>query len=370
LRPFRIEVPEVELDGLRHRLSRTRWPAGQPEEGWSRGVPPEYLQSSVEYWRTSYQWRVHERLFNAYPQYTVTIDGERIHFLHVISPEEGALPLVLTHGWPGSIAEFLEVVGPLSDPRRSGGDPADAFHLVVPSLPGFGFSGPTRSRWGVRRVAAACVQLMRILGYSRYGAQGGDFGALVAREVGRIDPENVVAVHLSSTPAGLGSLSPEESPQGARPQTLAYALTDAPAGLLAWMLEEFRDRTGASALLPEDAIDLDLLLTNATIYWLTATYGSAARVRSEGYAYAVEPSTTPTGVAVFPFDRADRKVAERANRIVRWSRFDRGGHFAALETPDLLIPDLRELFRGYRKSFSMGSRRWAGDPPAVEGVPA
>jgi pimeloyl-ACP methyl ester carboxylesterase len=375
--PFRIQVPQADLDDLRDRLARTRWPDELPEVGWSRGVPVGYLKELAEHWRTRYDWREHEAQLNAFPQFTTEIDGQKVHFLHVRSPEPDALPLLVTHGWPGSVVEFLDVIGPLTDPRGHGGDPADAFHLVVPSIPGFGFSGPTREPgWDLKRVARAWVELMRRLGYVRYGTQGGDFGAFVSPEVGRIDAGHVVGVHVngglgfpSGDPDELAGLTDAEQArlaetqryaqdgtayamiQATRPQTLAYGLTDSPAGQLAWIVEKFKEWTDPAAELPEDAVDRDQLLTNVTLYWLTGTAGSSARLYYESAKDWGKPpprSELPHGVAVFPNDPGIRRIAEREHHVVHWSEFDRGGHFAAMEAPDLLVGDVREFFRGLR----------------------
>jgi pimeloyl-ACP methyl ester carboxylesterase len=381
IRPFRIDVPQADLDDLRARLARTRWPDELPDVGWSRGVPLGYLQQLAVYWRDGYDWRKHEAALNEHPQFTTTIDGTGVHFLHVRSPEPDALPLILTHGWPGSVVEFLDVIGPLADPRAHGGDPADAFHLVIPSIPGYGFSGPTREAgWTTDRVAAAWKELMARLGYERYGAQGGDWGAFIAPELGRIDPEHVVGVHVNAATFGFipfGPVGEEELAtftdaenarverlnrfltemngyfqiSATRPQTLAYGLTDSPVGQLAWIVEKFKEWTDSSAELPEDAVDRDHLLTNVMLYWLTGTAGSSARLYYEnmhGAAWGKQPSPTPVGVAVFVEDVAIRRYAEQGNNIVHWSEFDRGGHFAAMEAPDLLVGDVREFFRGLR----------------------
>jgi epoxide hydrolase len=377
IRPFRIEVPQADLDDLADRLDRTRWPDELPGVGWDYGVPAGYLRDLAEYWRTRYDWRAAEARLNDLPQFTTTIDGTNVHFLHVRSAEPDALPLVVTHGWPGSVVEFLDVIGPLTDPRAHGGDPADAFHLVVPSIPGYGFSGPTTERgWHVGRIAAAWAELMRRLGYRRYGAQGGDWGSAVSRALGLADRDHVLGVHVNmlfSTPpkdaAELAELTDEERArlgmldryrgelsgymkiQSTRPQTLAYALTDSPAGQLAWIVEKFREWTD-SARVPEDAVDRDQMLTNVMLYWLTRTAGSSARLYREAAAGwgGREPSTVPTGVAVFPHDLVApvRRLAERHDRIVHWSEFDRGGHFAAMEEPDLLVADVRAFFRTLR----------------------
>jgi pimeloyl-ACP methyl ester carboxylesterase len=382
IRPFRIDVPQADLDDLRDRLARTRWPDELPGVGWSRGVPLGYLRELAGYWRDGYDWRRHEAALNQHPQFTTTIDGATIHFLHVRSAEPDALPLILTHGWPGSIVEFLDVIGPLADPRGHGGDPADAFHLVIPSIPGFGLSGPTtEAGWTTDRVAAAWAELMARLGYERYGAQGGDWGAFVAPELGRVDPDHVVGVHVNAATFGFipfGPVDPEEQAtftdaekvrlerlnrflsdqngyfqiQATRPQTLAYALTDSPVGQLAWIVEKFKEWTDTSAELPEDAVDRDHLLTNVMLYWLTGTANSSARMYYENMhatgSWGKPPSATPTGVAVFAQDVAIRRYAEQGNNIVHWSEFDRGGHFAAMEAPDLLVGDVRAFFRGLR----------------------
>ncbi|MGR6974590.1 epoxide hydrolase family protein [Streptomyces cynarae] len=389
IRPFRLAIPQSDLDDLRDRLDRTRWPDELPGVGWAYGVPLDYLKELVRYWRHDYDWRAAEARLNAWPQFTTEIDGAHVHFAHVRSPEPDATPLVVTHGWPGSIVEFLDVVGPLTDPAAHGGDPADAFHVVVPSIPGFGPSGPTRDTgWEAGRVADAWVELMDRLGYPRFGAQGGDWGAGISRELGRAHPERVIGVHLNLLPGAqqltepttdeLAALSPEERErtltswqrwsewqrEGAgyamlhstRPQTLAYALTDSPVGQLAWIVEKFRAWTDSEEL-PEEAVDRDQLLTNVTLYWLTGTAGSSSRIYYErahttGRAAApAEPSTAPTALAVFPAEIQIplRHRAERTENIVRWTEFDRGGHFAAMEEPDLLVEDVRAFFRQLRE---------------------
>jgi pimeloyl-ACP methyl ester carboxylesterase len=380
IRPFRIEVPQAALDDLGERLARTRWPAEPEGIGWSRGVPVGYLRELAEYWRTAYDWRRQEARLNQLPQFTTTVDGVNLHFLHVRSPEPEATPLLLIHGWPGSVVEFQELIGPLTDPRAHGGDPADAFHVVVPSIPGHGFSGPlAETGWNHGRIAGAFVELMARLGYDRYGAQGGDIGAFEAPLVGRLAPGQVIGVHVnalvtfpSGDPAELADLTEAEQQrmarmrhfqdemmgyshiQGTRPQTLAYALTDSPAGQLAWIVEKFKEWTDPAAELPTDAVDRDHLLTNVSIYWFTATAGSAANLYYETYhdpsMFAPrERGTVPTGVAVsLTQDVAIRKLAEREHNVVHWSEFDRGGHFAAMEAPEFLVGDVRAFFRTLR----------------------
>src|SRR5579863_8187993 len=372
--PYRIDISPGALDDLRDRLGRTRWPDELPGVGWDLGVPLDYLKGLAGYWATAYDWRGQEAALNEFAQFTTVIDDQDVHFLHVRSPEPEALPLLITHGWPGSIAEFLDIIGPLVDPAAHGGDPADAFHVIAPSIPGFGFSGPTHETgWNTVRVARAWVELMRRLGYERYGAQGGDTGALVSPELGRIDPEHPAGNHgnnLLTFPSGqLDDLSDADQGrlklmqhwqnemagyaaiQSTRPQTLAYALTDSPAGQLAWIVEKFKEWTDPAAGLPEDAVDRDRLLTDVSIYWLTATAGSSARLYYEGaksWGQPTEPSAVPTGVAVFPMDITIRSIAESQHNIVHWTEFDRGGHFAAMEAPGLLVADIREFFRPLR----------------------
>ena len=373
--PFRIDIPQADLDELRDRLIHTRWPDQLAGVGWDYGIPLEYLQQLAEYWRTGYDWRVHEQQLNEFPQFTTTIDGQRVHFLHVRSPEPEAMPLIITHGWPGSIVEFMNIIGPLTDPRKHGADPADAFHLVIPSIPGFGFSGPTRETgWNIDRIARAWDELMRRVGYSRYGAQGGDWGSAISRELGVAFSEHLIGVHLNMLfpqgPSDLPDLTEEEKArlqalqkfrstgsgyfaiQSTKPQTLAYGLTDSPAGQLGWITEKFGEWTDNG--LPDEAVDRDQLLTNVTLYWLTATAGSSARIYYE-VAHSASfgspgASSAPTGVAVFPREIVPpiRRFAELSNNIVHWSEFDRGGHFAAMEVPDLLIGDVRDFFRPLR----------------------
>ncbi|WP_219416091.1 epoxide hydrolase family protein [Pseudonocardia nigra] len=379
IRPFHLDIPQAALDELAAKLAATRWPAPLPGDGWDTGVPTAWLRTLVEHWRTGYDWRAAERELNAIPQFTTVIDGQRIHFLHARSPEPGALPLILTHGWPGSVVEFLDLVGPLTDPRAHGGDAGDAFHVVIPSLPGFGFSGPVSDAgWDTNRIARAWAELMRRLGYARFGAQGGDVGAGVCAELGRVAPDRVVGVHVNGGPgpmppvplpdeerAALSALEQDRvarieaflqeefgyiAVQSTRPQTLGYGLVDSPVGQLAWIMDKFREWTHPRHALPEEVVDRDRLLTNVMLYWLTGTAGSAAYV---GYAQAEgwgpkENSGVPTAALVFAHDVGIRRYAERENTIVRWTDVDRGGHFAALEEPDLLLQDVREFFGSLR----------------------
>ena len=377
--PFRIDVPQNQLDDLADRLRRIRLPAPLPGDGWDTGVPVAYLRELVDHWRDAYDWRAAEAELNAYPQFTTEIDGQNVHFLHVRSPEPDALPLLVTHGWPGSVAEFLDVIGPLSDPRSHGGDAADAFHLVIPSLPGFGFSGPVADAgWTTGRIAAAWDELMRRLGYDRYGTQGGDVGAAVSPEVGRVAPERVVGVHVNGNVGApmhgpddaekatltaverdrvdrVGAFMTEEfgyiAIQSTRPQALAAGLVDSPSGQLAWVLDKFREWTWPRAALPDTVIARDRILTNVMLYWLTGTAGSAAYVgyaQGAGFGEPSEPSGVPTGVIQFAHDIGIRRYAEPSHTITRWTEVDRGGHFAAMEEPGILVGDVRAFFRDLR----------------------
>jgi microsomal epoxide hydrolase len=385
MRPFRIEIPQADLDDLQRRLAATRWPAGSAATGWDRGVPLDYLRELAEYWRTSYDWRAAEAGLNKFPQFVTEIDGTAVHFLHVRSPEPDAVPMLITHGWPGSVAEFLDVIGPLTDPRAHGGDPANAFHLVIPSLPGFGFSGPTAdSGWTIARIAGAWAELMHRLGYDSYVPQGGDIGAWIALTLAGVDFPHVRGAHVnflvtppSGDPADLAGLSEVEfgrlgrlakfinegsgymKLQATRPQTVAYGLTDSPVGQLAWITEKFWEWTGAVKS-PEDVVDRDRLLTNVMIYWLTGTAGSSAGFYYDNAAILPTAPTPPPpppqlpvrlGVAVYPDDSAQpiRRLAEPLfPNIVHWGELARGGHFPAMEQPELFVDDLRAFARALR----------------------
>ncbi|WP_280385249.1 epoxide hydrolase family protein [Nocardia wallacei] len=377
IRPFRIDIPQADLDDLRDRLSRTRW-IDTGDAGWERGVPTAYLRDLVTYWAEKFDWRAVESRLNAHPQFTTTIDGQNVHFLHIRSPRDEATPLLLIHGWPGTAADFLDLIGPLTDPAAHGEPDAPAFHLVIPTLPGHGFSGPlTELGWHDGRVAAALAELMARLGYDRYGVQGGDHGAFIGPRLAREHAERVIGVHANALvtfptgdPADMAALTDAErqrlaamkrwqddgsaymSLAGSRPNTLAQLLADSPVGQLGWIVEKYKEWTDATHELPEQAIDRDTMLTTVTVYWLTDTARSVANYYYErfhdGAMFAPRPKgTVPTGVAVFTTaDFAIRRFAEQAHTIVHWSEFYSGGHFPALEVPDLLIGDIREFFRG------------------------
>ena len=373
---FRIAVPEADIEDLHLRLRGARWPDQLPDTGWDYGADYDYLKPLAQYWAGTYDWRVHEAKLNRFPGFLTEIDGQRIHFLHVRSPHQDALPLILTHGWPGSIAEFLQCIDPLVDPVSHGGDAADAFHVIVPSLPGYGWSGPTTEPgWNVRRTAAAWAELMARLGYDRYGAQGGDWGSFVTRHLADLDSAHICGVHvnmMTSTPPGndddLADLTPREiaqlsrtqdylkngngyvAIQATRPQTLAYGLNDSPIGLLSWIIEKFwawSDHDGH----PEDAISRDELLTNLSIYWFTQTAGSSARMYYESITSgAVSPpdvTKVPLGIGWYPDEiiMARKRWVEAANNLIYWHEAERGGHFAAMEEPAAFVDDVRAFFR-------------------------
>jgi pimeloyl-ACP methyl ester carboxylesterase len=401
IQPFRIAVPDADLDDLRTRLARTRWPSapygatpsdatdGQPED-WSRGVPPAYLRDLVDHWATGYDWRAQEAALNEIPQFVTEIEGQTVHFLHARSPEPDAMPLLLTHGWPSSPFEFARLVGPLTDPRRHGGSPEDAFHVVAPSLPGYGFSNPIGpGGFNLFGVARMWAELMTRLGFEKYVAHGTDVGSGVAGMLPLLDPR-VVGVHLTGTAAGTPfgpPLDPDSVPaadrdraerfntfreegtgylaiQQTRPQTLAYALNDSPVGQAAWIVEKFHEWTDPAAALPDDAVGRDVLLTAVSLFWFTGSGASSAHAvydgmqawkamasQADGHGGAAAfdaPPGPPTGVAVFAADTTIRSVMDPAGTIAHWSEHDRGGHFPGLEVPELLTEDIRDFTRRMR----------------------
>lgn len=367
LAPFRAAVPEAALLDLRERLARTRFADELPDVGWDQGTPVAHLREQVAYWRERFDWRAQEARLNVHPQFTTTVDGAAVHFLHVRSPEPGARPAILTHGWPASVFEWLDVVGPLSDPRAHGGDPATALHLVVPSLPGFAFSGPTRERgWGVLRVARAWVELMDRLGYGRFLAIGNDWGSSISLALAQAHPERVLGAHVTQVfesldgAAAIADPTPEERAalagqawfeahmsayhhvQAQQPTSLAHALTDSPAGYLGWLNIVFRG-----------GLDLDFVLTQATAAWVTGTVASALRIYCEsapesapgGALRRLPPSTAPVAVAGFANDTVSiRRTAERLHRrIVAWTSYDVGSHWAAHSAPEAYVEDVRRF---------------------------
>jgi pimeloyl-ACP methyl ester carboxylesterase len=367
--PYRIEILDAALDDLRDRLQRTRWPEPETVDDWSQGVPLSYVQDVCQYWADKYDWRATEARLNGFPQYRTDIDGLGIHFIHVRSPHAGALPIVITHGWPGSIVEFHKVIGPLTDPTAHGGDAQDAFHVVCPSLPGYGFSDkPSASGWSVERIAGAWVKLMERLGYERYGAQGGDWGSTVTTSIGQQDPDHVVGIHVNmpiATPtfedltekendalASLANYQNVESgyskQQSTRPQTLGYGLVDSPTGQCAWILEKFWAWTDCDGH-PENALTRDEMLDNVMLYWLPATGASSARLYWESFNRNRQAEVSaPTGCSIFPKEiiRISRRWAEtRFTDIRYWNELDKGGHFAAFEQPELFVNEIRSFFR-------------------------
>ena len=370
--PFKVAISDEQLSDLADRLGRTRWPEAEPVDDWSQGVPLRYLQDLCAYWADGYDWRGREARLNSFAQYKTSIDSLGVHFVHVRSEEEGALPLVLTHGWPGSVVEFLEVIGPLTNPVAHGGEAADAFHVVCPSLPGYGFSDkPTTTGWGVERIAQAWAELMARLGYDRYGAQGGDWGAGVTQALGLSDPAHVAGIHLNmvtarpnaedladpteSERAALESLkhysdwdSGYSKQQSTRPQTLGYALVDSPAGQCGWILEKlwsWSDTDGD----PVTALGADRILDNVMLYWLSGTGASSGRLYWESFRRArTGVVEVPMGASIFPKEifRASRRWAERQYADIRqWHELPIGGHFAAFEQPALFVEEVRSFFR-------------------------
>jgi len=377
VRPFEVTVDPDDVSELRRRLDETRWPDQLPDAGWAYGTEREYLRTLCAYWRDEFDWAAFESRFNAFDAYRTTVRGQPIQFYHVRSPEPDALPLCLSHGWPGSVAEFLDVLGPLADPAAHGGDSADAFHVVAPSLPGYGFSGPTREQgYDVERIADAFDELMARLGYDRYVAQGGDWGALITAILGAKHPERVEAIHTNmlfvspsklDDPMGMLDEAGEsdyretkafredetgyQAIQSTKPQTLAYGLSDSPVGLAAWIVEKFRTWSDCDGDV-ESSFSRDRLLDNVSLYWLTNTINASMRLYYETDARAVIPESVgvPTGHARYPgeISKTPRVWAEEVYDLVYWSEPPEGGHFAAMEVPELFVDDLRAFFRRFR----------------------
>ena len=374
IRPFRIDVSQADLDDLHDRLARTRWSRELPGDGWSRGVPAAYLRELADHWRDGYDWRRQEARLNGFPQFLTEIEGQDVHFLHVRSAEPDALPIILMHGWPNSFVEFTDLIGRLTDPAAHGGDPSQAFHVVVPSVPGFGFSAPPRETgWNAARVGRLMAELMRRLGYDRYGVQGGDLGAYIAPEIAKAAPENVVGVYVI---AGLGFPTEKDLPDmtederaafawmqeqdwmtgvdhhvllRAAPQTFAYGWHDSPVAALAWMMQKFKEFSfGGKA--PDEALDRDLLLTNVSLYWFTGTFGSSSwfMYDSTEFAWPERQMAVPTGVYSGEAP-CIRRLAERHNEIIHWPEGNPGGHhFVAMEQPDHVAADMRLFFAKVR----------------------
>jgi pimeloyl-ACP methyl ester carboxylesterase len=374
--PFTYRAPQSALDDLSQRLAQVRWPERETVADWSQGVPLEKLRTLVDYWRTNYDWRRCEARLNGLDQYRTEIDGLDIHFLHVRSPHADALPIIITHGWPGSVIEFFKVIEPLTDPTAHGGQAQDAFHVIAPSLPGFGFSGkPAEPGWDSARIARAWGGLMHRLGYTRYVAQGGDWGAEVTTRMAQQRPAGLAGIHLNfplvfPDPLPSSGLSAEEQRavdalarfqtqgfgyfllQSTRPQTVGYALVDSPVGQAAWIYEKFHAWTDNDGD-PEDALTRDEILDNITLYWLTETAASSARIYFENAQVGLNSGTVdlPVGCSLFPREifPAPRSWAEQFySKLIYWNELDRGGHFAAFEQPELFTDELRDCFRTLR----------------------
>ena len=374
--PFRVDFSEAAIDDLRERLRRTRWPETATAGGWAQGTPLDWVRELCRYWLEDYDFTAARERLNQFPQYRTEVGGLDICFAHVRSPHPGAVPLLLTHGWPGSVTEFRKVLGPLTDPVAHGGDTADAFHVVCPALPGFGFSGkPAEPGWDLSRIADGWDQLMNRLGYPRYGAQGGDWGARVSIELARRHPASLTGIHLNMVPAvpapgtagddltarerdALETLARHRDQgqgyvaiQSTRPQTIGYGLVDSPAALAAWIAEKYQawsDNEGdpASVFTPEEMLD------NIMLYWLPAAGASSARIYWETAGkLAIDPVTVPAGCSVFPreFYRPSRRWAQRLFPDLRyWNELNQGGHFAALEQPEAFTSEVRAAFRAFR----------------------
>ncbi|MFC4946062.1 epoxide hydrolase family protein [Pseudonocardia sp. GCM10023141] len=377
MREFRVAIPEPDLDDLRYRLARTRWPEAATVAGWSQGVPLDYARELTDYWANQYDWRRCESELNALPQFRTGLDGGgddrvEIHLIHARSRHKGAMPLLLTHGWPGSVIEFVDIVDALIDPP----DPRDAFHVIAPSLPGYGFSGkPTIAGWGVERIATAWAQLMDRLGYERYGAAGGDWGSIITSALGTGAPENLFGIHLTMPIAqrpetgDVGPLTADEkgrlaereafakvgtgysAEQSTRPQTLGYGLADSPSGQAMWIVEKFWDWTDCAGH-PENVISRDRLLDNVMLHWLPNTGASSARLYWESFkSRRVDTVEVPTGITQFPHElvRLPRSwIEQRYTDVRHWSEPKTGGHFASLEQPEVYVDELREFFRPLR----------------------
>jgi len=376
---FKANVDQAVLDDLRERLERTRFPGQLDDAQWSYGTELGYLRELVDYWINDFDWRAVEARLNSFDHYTALVDGRRQHFIHQRSRHDDAMPLVLTHGWPGSVLEFMDVIGPLTDPTAHGGKAADAFHVVCPAIPGYGFSeAPAQAGFDIRRVGACNAELMEGLGYSRYGAQGGDWGAIATSWLGLDDSEHCAGVHLNMVVAGppegddMQGLSERETEglaamaefmeegagyqaiQGTRPQTLGYGLNDSPAGLAAWIVEKFHAWSDCDGRV-ENRFSKDQILANITLYWVTGSITSSTRLycetrRAGRFGPLPEKIKVPTGCAIFPRElfRPPRRWAEAAYNVVHWSEMDSGGHFAAMEEPAALVEDMRTFFRQLR----------------------
>ncbi len=372
-KPFVIAIAQDTLDDLNSRLSNTRWPEPETVDDWSQGIPLAYTQALAAYWLNEYNWAEREALLNRFPQYTQSIDGLDIHFIHARSPEPGARPLLISHGWPGSIVEFQKVIGPLTDPVAHGGKAEDAFHVVAPSLPGYGFSGkPEKAGCGVPRIATLWAQLMQDLGYDRYYAQGGDWGAMITTAIGIQDPAHCAGIHLNmpivppdpdtmddmtdyeqQALAGIEEYNQWDSgyskQQSTRPQTLGYALVDSPVGQMAWIIEKYWKWTDCDGH-PENVLSKDELLDNVMLYWLNAAAASSGRLYWESFNTPIlDPVNTAVACSIYPKEifRSSERWARKhfGEKLKYFNTLDKGGHFAAFEQPALFVGELRSAFK-------------------------
>ncbi len=368
VRLFHVSVPQEAIDDLRARLRATRFPNEQPVKDWSRGIPLAQAKALVQYWESRYDWRRFETELNSFPNFRTLIDGLGIHFIHGRSPHPDALPILLTHGWPGSIAEFIKIIRPLTNPTEHGGRARDAFHVVVPSVPGFGFSDqPTETGWTMSRIASAWSELMQRLGYRRWVAQGGDWGAGVTTALGHLLPAGLAGIHLNWQfvfPTEIvGNLSFEEQragdgygylrQQSTWPQTIEYALADSPAGQAMWIYEKFYKWTDNTSS-PEDALSRDRMLDNISLYWFTNTAASSARIdwENKDASFSGGRLSLPVAVTVYPREiyRPPKSWAEQTySNLIYWNEAEHGGHFAAFEQPDIFVEEMRSAFRQLRE---------------------
>ncbi|MDZ7781861.1 MAG: epoxide hydrolase [Halioglobus sp.] len=379
IKPYKAAIPDAQLQDLGRRLEYTRWPEPETVEGWDQGMPLEYARELAAYWASDYDWRRFETRLNGWPQFTTRIDDIDIHFIHVRSPREDALPLIISHGWPGSIVEFHKVIDALTDPADHGGDAKDAFHVIAPCLPGYGFSGkPQQAGTSVQKIAGMWSELMARLGYERYVAQGGDWGSMITMNIGLADAEHCAGIHLNMPvvipdPDTMDDLTEREQAaladmgaygdkgsgyskqQSTYPQTLGYALADSPVGQMAWIVEKFYNWTDCErngTRHPENVLSKDELLDNVMFYWLNNAGASSGRLYWESFDNpGMEPIDVPTGCSIFPkeiFRCSERWAKQRFKNLVYWNELERGGHFAAFEQPDVFVEELRNCFRQLR----------------------
>lgn len=382
IKPYKINIPDEQVKDLHERLKNTRWPHAIKDTGWERGVPLSYAKKLADHWLHKFDWRKQEAWLNSYPQFMAEIDGQHIHFFHVQSKVEGALPLMLLHGWPSSNVEFVKMIDQLTNPVAHGGKAEDAFHVILPTTPGFGLSAPMTEHWDAMRTAKAYSQLMKELGYKKWGVHGGDVGSDIAGEINHI-AEDLVGVHVSSDMpviiwyATFTGNDPTKNPdfseedkktiqaivaeraedgayleiQKTKPATIGYALNDSPVGQMTWIAEKMKAWTGDSNKLPEDKIDLDQMLTNISLYWFSGSGAAAADFLSTNLHAQRDwgaKSYAPMGMAVFGATKTARAMQDPEHQLPHWAEFAQGGHFPAMETPDLLAGDLRKFFASYR----------------------